>query len=75
MREYAQTAVDVLARRTRLAFIDNAAARKALDEVLAILAEELHWNKARIARERTETLRFLDTMQVPEPAAAAAAVQ
>jgi glycerol-3-phosphate dehydrogenase len=49
--EYAQTAVDVLARRTRLAFLNAQAALEALPKVIDIMAEELKWDRSRQDRE------------------------
>jgi len=46
VREYACTAVDVLARRLRLAFLNVQAAEEALDGIIRIMAEELGWSKA-----------------------------
>jgi glycerol-3-phosphate dehydrogenase len=45
--EYAQTAVDVVARRMRLAFLNAQAALEALPKVIDIMAAELNWNKKR----------------------------
>jgi glycerol-3-phosphate dehydrogenase len=45
--EYAQTAVDVLARRTRLAFLNAQAALEALPRVIDIMAGELKWDRRR----------------------------
>lgn len=45
--EYAQTAVDVLARRTRLAFLNAQAALQALPQVIDIMSEELKWDGKR----------------------------
>jgi glycerol-3-phosphate dehydrogenase len=45
--EYAQTAVDVLARRTRLAFLNAQAALEALPKVIDIMAVELNWDNKR----------------------------
>jgi glycerol-3-phosphate dehydrogenase len=45
--EYAQTAVDVLARRTRLAFLNAQAALEALPKVIDIMASELKWDSRR----------------------------
>jgi glycerol-3-phosphate dehydrogenase len=45
--EYAQTAVDVLARRTRLAFLNAQAALEALPKVIDIMSRELKWDKRR----------------------------
>ena len=64
--EYAQTAVDVLARRTRLAFLDVQAAVTALPVVISIMAEELGWEEARKRSEFTDTIRFLRSMGLPE---------
>lgn len=47
VREYACTAVDVLARRTRLAFLNVNAAQQALPMVIDIMAKELAWSKDR----------------------------
>lgn len=73
VREMARTAIDVLARRTRLAFLDNEAARSALPAVVRILGDELNWDFARRQRELAEAEAFLSTMQVPTPVAAPAA--
>ena len=43
-REYACTASDVLARRTRLAFLNVHAAEEALPRVIQIMARELGWS-------------------------------
>lgn len=53
--EYAQTAVDVLARRTRLAFLNAQAALEALPRVIDIMAGELGWDKTRQEREWKES--------------------
>ncbi len=45
--EYAQTAVDVLARRTRLAFLNVEAALKALPVVIGLMAEKPQWDEKR----------------------------
>ena len=47
IQEYACTAVDVLARRTRLAFLNVQTAQDALPRVVDIMAKELDWSKAR----------------------------
>lgn len=49
--ELAATTLDVLARRTRLATLDAAAARAAAPRVAAILADELGWDEARTAAD------------------------
>ncbi|KND92767.1 Glycerol-3-phosphate dehydrogenase, mitochondrial [Tolypocladium ophioglossoides CBS 100239] len=65
--EYAQTPVDVLARRTRLAFLNAQAALEALPKIIDIMAEELNWDRRRQELEWTETLTFLNSMGLPQP--------
>lgn len=57
--EMAVTPTDVLARRTRLAFVDLAAAEAALPRVVALLADELGWDDARCDAMHTAALREL----------------
>ena len=64
--EYAQTAVDVLARRTRLAFLNAQAALEALPTVIDLMAEELHWGERRKEREWRDTVAFLASMGLPK---------
>ncbi|KAI9797391.1 MAG: hypothetical protein M1825_006006 [Sarcosagium campestre] len=64
--EYAQTAVDVLARRTRLAFLNAQAALEALPVVIDLMAEELQWAPTRKHREWLDTLAFLESMGLPK---------
>ncbi|KAE8750470.1 hypothetical protein FOCC_FOCC002764 [Frankliniella occidentalis] len=45
VREYACSAVDMIARRLRLAFLNNQAAQEALPTVIDIMAEELKWSE------------------------------
>lgn len=60
--EYAQTAVDVLARRTRLAFLNAQAALEALPRVIDLMAEELGWDSRRKELEWKDTVGFLASM-------------
>lgn len=60
--EYAQTAVDVLARRTRLAFLNAQAALQALPTVIDLMAEELKWDGRRKDREWKDAVQFLGSM-------------
>jgi glycerol-3-phosphate dehydrogenase len=53
--EYAQTAIDVLARRTRLAFLNAQAALEALPQIIDVMTEELKWDKKRQNLEWTES--------------------
>jgi glycerol-3-phosphate dehydrogenase len=52
--EYAQSVMDVLARRTRLAFLDRAAAMRCVARVADLLSAELGWDEARRTRELSE---------------------
>ncbi|XP_037074718.1 LOW QUALITY PROTEIN: glycerol-3-phosphate dehydrogenase, mitochondrial-like, partial [Pollicipes pollicipes] len=61
VREYAATAVDVLGRRLRLAFLNNMAAEHALPRVVDILAEELGWSATERQKQLDEALTFLRT--------------
>jgi glycerol-3-phosphate dehydrogenase len=62
IREYACTAIDVLARRTRLAFLNVQAAHEALPRIVDIMAAELGWDKNRTKHELTRAHAFLETM-------------
>ncbi|CAH1788191.1 unnamed protein product [Owenia fusiformis] len=59
IREYACTAVDMLARRTRLAFLNVHAAEEALPRIIEIMAKELDWSKAKQKEEMDSALLFL----------------
>lgn len=61
-REYAMTAIDVLARRTRLSFMDAKAALEALPRVVECMSMELGWSARRQEEEWTSTVTFLGTM-------------
>jgi len=63
-QEYAIKAVDVLARRTRLAFIDANAARQAAPRVVEIMGKMLQWDKKRKQAELEEVEIFLQTMEM-----------
>ncbi|CAK7264932.1 mitochondrial glycerol-3-phosphate dehydrogenase [Sporothrix epigloea] len=65
--EYAQTAVDVLARRTRLSFLNAQAALEALPKVIDIMAQELHWDRKRQDYEWKDAIAFLESMGLPRP--------
>ncbi len=53
--EMAQTAIDVLARRLRLFFLDQTAAKKALPRVCQLMAQELDWDEAHTQQEEKRT--------------------
>lgn len=63
--EYAETAIDVLARRTRLSFLNAQAALQALPRVIDIMADELKWSKQRKETEWTDGVKFLESMGLP----------
>ena len=60
--EYATTAVDFLARRTRLAFLDCRAAYEVLPDVVDVMAKELDWSAERRAKELTDGVEYLKGM-------------
>lgn len=60
--EYAQTVVDVIARRMRLAFLNAQAALEALPKVVDIMAEELNWDQKRRDLEWKDSVQFLGSM-------------
>ncbi|KAG0152764.1 hypothetical protein PDIDSM_2569 [Penicillium digitatum] len=64
--EYAQTAVDVIARRTRLAFLNAEAALESLPTVIDMMAEELKWTTARKDLEWKDSLTYLSSMGLPK---------
>jgi glycerol-3-phosphate dehydrogenase len=64
--EYAQTAVDVIARRTRLAFLNAEAALEALPSVIDLMAEELNWSSHRKDTEWKDSVKYLSSMGLPK---------
>ncbi|KAG6845059.1 hypothetical protein H0H87_001121 [Tephrocybe sp. NHM501043] len=66
--EYALTAVDVLARRTRLAFLNVQAALDALPYVVDIMAEELNWSHAERKKQIAQAVDFFASMGLPRAA-------
>lgn len=62
--EMAITAIDIIARRLRLAFLDYNAALQALPQVITLMAPLLHWGKERQAQEHERTLEYLQTLKV-----------
>jgi len=63
--EYAQTAVDVIARRCRLSFLNAQAALGALPRVVEIMAEDLSWSHSRQQAEIDRATKFLASMGLP----------
>ncbi|EFA82481.1 Glycerol-3-phosphate dehydrogenase [Heterostelium album PN500] len=62
VQEYACNAEDVIARRTRLAFLDNQKSREALPRIVDLMATELKWSKSTKENQLKEANKFLDTM-------------
>ncbi len=58
-KEMACSAVDLLARRTRLAFLDANAAWEALPRVLALMGEKLNWTAERKLKEEKKFEDYL----------------
>ncbi|XP_027366242.1 glycerol-3-phosphate dehydrogenase SDP6, mitochondrial isoform X2 [Abrus precatorius] len=61
--EYCESAIDFIARRTRLAFLETDAARKALPRVIEILANEHKWDNSRQKEELEKATEFLKTFK------------
>ncbi|KAF2722422.1 DAO-domain-containing protein [Polychaeton citri CBS 116435] len=64
--EYARAAIDVLARRTRLAFLNAQAALEALPNIIDLMGEELNWSQARKDVEWKNSVTFLGSMGLPK---------
>jgi glycerol-3-phosphate dehydrogenase len=64
--EYAQTAVDFVARRTRISFLNVQATLETLPRVIEIMGEELGWDKGRREWEFDNAQEFLKSMGLPE---------
>ncbi|RAL00223.1 glycerol-3-phosphate dehydrogenase GUT2 [Aspergillus ibericus CBS 121593] len=64
--EYAQTATDVIARRTRLAFLNAEAALEALPNIIDLMGEELKWDRNRKDTEWKDSVHFLSSMGLPK---------
>lgn len=61
VREYALTAIDMIARRLRLAFLNVQAAQEALPTIINIMAEELKWSEAEKEKQMKSAMEFLMT--------------
>ncbi len=62
--EFARNAVDILARRMRLTFLDAEAARKALPRVLDLAAPLLGWSDTRRREEEKTFFEYLGSSRV-----------
>ncbi|KAK9283816.1 hypothetical protein L1049_012070 [Liquidambar formosana] len=61
--EYCESAIDFIARRSRLAFLDTDAAGRALPRIIQILATEHKWDKSRQKLEFQKAREFLETFK------------
>uniref|UniRef100_A0A1B6D6V9 Glycerol-3-phosphate dehydrogenase n=1 Tax=Clastoptera arizonana TaxID=38151 RepID=A0A1B6D6V9_9HEMI len=61
VKEYAVTAVDMIARRLRFAFLNAQVALEVLPRVIDIMAEELQWSQEEKKLQHTKALEFLQT--------------
>lgn len=64
-QEYAETVVDVLARRTRVAFLNADAARAAIPSVLEVMAGFHGWDRGRQRAEAARASAYLTGMEAP----------
>lgn len=63
--EYASTAIDVLARRLRLSFLNYQAALNSLPRVIDLLSTELKWNSQERKNQITLATLFIKSMKSP----------
>ncbi|NXS73258.1 GPDM protein, partial [Pandion haliaetus] len=59
VKEYARTAVDMISRRTRLAFLNVQAAEEALPRIIDIMGKELNWSEQKKKEELEAAKKFL----------------
>ncbi len=60
--EYACTAVDFLARRCRMSFLNVSASEEALPKVIDIMAKELNWSTQRKKQELEDATVRMTTL-------------
>ncbi|KAG8987726.1 mitochondrial glycerol-3-phosphate dehydrogenase [Tulasnella sp. 427] len=63
--EYAQTAIDFIARRSRLSFLNAGTALDVLPRVIQLMGDDLHWSTARRREEWVKAREFLVSMGLP----------
>jgi glycerol-3-phosphate dehydrogenase len=73
--EYALTVKDVLALRTRLAFLNSEAAKLAAPRVAHIMAPLLGWSEAQREQQLVDALAYMDCFGGPYPKQPASAPQ
>lgn len=61
--ELACTAIDVIARRLRLAFVDHDGSHQALPRTIEIMGDLLNWDDERKSKEMESAIAFLDNMK------------
>lgn len=59
IKEYACTAIDVIARRTRLGFLNVQAAEEALPRIVEIMGKQLRWSE-----QKKRVATFLDILRL-----------
>lgn len=59
VKEYACTAIDIIARRTRLGFLNVQAAEEALPRIVEIMGKELKWSEQKKKEELEAAKQFL----------------
>ncbi|XP_015724575.1 glycerol-3-phosphate dehydrogenase, mitochondrial [Coturnix japonica] len=59
VKEYARTAVDIISRRTRLAFLNVQAAEEALPRIVDLMGKELNWNEQKKKEQLEAARKFL----------------
>lgn len=64
--DWAATAEDILARRTRLAFLNKVKAIEAIPKIVNIMAKEFGWNNERSNQEIQRTSAFMDHFGGPK---------
>ncbi|KAE9546879.1 hypothetical protein FO519_009909, partial [Halicephalobus sp. NKZ332] len=60
IKEYAYTAIDVIARRMRLSFLNTYAAHEVLEKVVQIMGRELNWSSAECRRQLENARNFIN---------------
>jgi len=65
--EYALRIEDIIARRTRLAFLNREAALSVIPRVAHLMKAELGWSDAQMAEEIRECVHFLQSFGGPKP--------
>lgn len=63
--EYAQTAIDFIARRSRLSFLNAGTALDVLPRVIQLMGDDLNWSTARRRAEWVKARDFLVSMGLP----------